>query len=69
MISSIWLTYSIYTYQPHRFRVFGEARMAGSNHGVGAEGLLAAQSALASDAELGNDGRVEHLWVLKAMGE
>ena len=40
-----------------------------SNHGVGAEGLLAAQSVLAADGDnFGNDGRVEHLWVLKAIG-
>ena len=40
-----------------------------SNHGVGAEGLLAAQSVLAADSDdFGNDGRVEHLWVLKAIG-
>ena len=40
-----------------------------NNQGVGAEGLLAAQSVLAADGEeFGNDGRVEHLWVLKAIG-
>jgi len=39
-----------------------------NNQGVGAEGLLAAQSVLAADGdEFGNDGRVEHLWVLKAI--
>ena len=41
-----------------------------NNQGVGAEGLLAAQSVLAADGEdFGNDGRVEHLWVLKAIGD
>ena len=41
-----------------------------NNQGVGAEGLLAAQSVLAADSdEFGNDGRVEHLWVLKAIGK
>ena len=41
-----------------------------NNQGVGAEGLLAAQSVLAADGdEFGNDGRVEHLWVLKAIGK
>ena len=40
-----------------------------NNQGVGAEGLLAAQSVLAADGDdFGNDGRVEHLWVLKAIG-
>jgi len=39
-----------------------------NNQGVGAEGLLAAQSVLAADGDdFGNDGRVEHLWVLKAI--
>lgn len=38
------------------------------NHGVGAEGLLAAQSVLgASSDQFGNDGRLEHLWAMKAM--
>ena len=42
--------------------------MALNNHGVGAEGLLAAQSVLGGDPEmLGNDGRVEELWAMKAM--
>merc|ERR1712192_97534 len=42
--------------------------MGMNNQGVGAEGLLAAQSVLAADSdEFGNDGRVEHLWVLKAI--
>ena len=41
-----------------------------NNQGVGAEGLLAAQSVLAADGEdFGNDGRVEHLWVLRAIGD
>ena len=41
-----------------------------NNQGVGAEGLLAAQSVLAADGDdFGNDGRVEHLWVLKAIGD
>ena len=44
--------------------------LAMNNQGVGAEGLLAAQSVLAADGEdFGNDGRVEHLWVLKAIGD
>ena len=38
------------------------------NHGVGADGLLAAKSVLAGEGELGNDGRVEQLWALKAIG-
>merc|ERR1712098_65708 len=39
-----------------------------TNHGVGAEGLLAAQSVLAApEDQLGNDGRVEQLWALKAI--
>merc|ERR1712098_418444 len=39
-----------------------------TNHGVGAEGLLAAQSVLAApEDQLGNDGRVEELWAMKAI--
>ena len=42
--------------------------MSIQNHGVGAEGLLAAQSALSAPSEhFGNDGRVEELWAMKAM--
>ena len=42
--------------------------MALNNQGVGAEGLLAAQSVLnAGPEELGNDGRVEELWAMKAI--
>jgi hypothetical protein len=38
------------------------------NHGVGAEGLLAAQSALQDSADnYGNDPRLEQLWAMKAM--
>ncbi len=38
------------------------------NHGVGADGLLAAQSALQGSAEnYGNDPRLEQLWAMKAM--
>ncbi len=38
------------------------------NHGVGAEGLLAAQSALTDSADnYGNDPRLEQLWAMKAM--
>ena len=38
------------------------------NHGVGAEGLLAAQAALSgSDENYGNDPRLEQLWAMKAM--
>ena len=38
------------------------------NHGVGAEGLLAAQSVLGSAAdEFGNDGRIEQLWAMKVI--
>ena len=43
-------------------------QMSLNNHGVGAEGLLAAQSVLgAGPDQLGNDGRVEELWALKAI--
>lgn len=39
-----------------------------SNHGVGAEGLLAGQAALNAPADAyGNDSRVEELWAMKAM--
>ena len=42
--------------------------MALNNLGVGPEGLLAAQSVLGGDPEMiGNDGRVEELWAMKAM--
>lgn len=51
-----------------RFLTFSELVVA-MNHGVGAEGVLAAQSVLSSDAEVGNDGRVEQLWALKAIGD
>lgn len=38
------------------------------NHGVGAEGLLAAHAALAGpDDNYGNDPRLEQLWAMKAM--
>ena len=40
--------------------------MSLANMGVGAEGLLAAQSALSAPAEeFGNDSRVEQLWAMK----
>ena len=40
--------------------------MSIANYGVGAEGLMAAQSVLSADSNsIGNDGRVEHLWALK----
>ena len=43
-------------------------QMALSNHGVGAEGLLAAQSVLGAPSDsVGNDGRVEELWAMKAI--
>ena len=42
--------------------------MSIQNLGVGAEGLLAAKSALSAPSEhFGNDGRVEELWAMKAM--
>ena len=42
--------------------------MSLQNLGVGAEGLLAAKSALSAPSEqFGNDGRVEELWAMKAM--
>ena len=43
-------------------------QMALSNQGVGAEGLLAAQSVLGAPSDMvGNDGRVEELWAMKAI--
>ena len=40
--------------------------MSIANHGVGAEGLLAAQSVLSgAPDEFGNDSRVEQLWAMK----
>merc|ERR1719414_585537 len=42
--------------------------MSLNNHGVGAEGLLAAASTLGRPSEeFGNDERVEALWAIKAM--
>eukprot|EP00092_Neocalanus_flemingeri_P037837 GFUD01041187.1.p1 GENE.GFUD01041187.1~~GFUD01041187.1.p1 ORF type:complete len:205 (-),score=73.66 GFUD01041187.1:137-751(-) len=42
--------------------------MSLSNQGVGAEGLLAAQSVLGAPSDMvGNDGRVEELWAMKAI--
>merc|ERR1719365_512643 len=42
--------------------------MSLQNLGVGAEGLLAAKSALSAPSDqFGNDGRVEELWAMKAM--
>eukprot|EP00088_Acartia_fossae_P018401 TRINITY_DN20633_c0_g1_i1.p1 TRINITY_DN20633_c0_g1~~TRINITY_DN20633_c0_g1_i1.p1 ORF type:complete len:209 (+),score=31.82 TRINITY_DN20633_c0_g1_i1:28-654(+) len=42
--------------------------MSIQNFGVGAEGLLAAQSVLAGEPDsYGNDSRVEQLWAMKAM--
>ena len=42
--------------------------MSIQNLGVGAEGLLAAKSALSAPSDqFGNDGRVEELWAMKAM--
>ena len=46
----------------------GVPELCAMNHGVGAEGVLAAQSALTGEGEFGNDGRVEQLWALKAIG-
>lgn len=45
----------------------GVPELCAMNHGVGAEGVLAAQSALTGEGEFGNDGRVEQLWALKAI--
>ena len=45
-------------------------QMSIANYGVGAEGLLAAQSVLSADSDaIGNDGRVEHLWAMKVRGK